>query len=131
MHVGDKNGNWVGVYPHGPDVPDRELNRGVNAGVQLLNLTRMRMVNTAATFPALAKEGTEKQMTLFGHLGDQDVWNLHLIRQPEVVYKLGCEWNAQLGGSKHGLPDGCMPLKILHGNAKAFEQTESNRESSC
>ena len=37
---------------------------------------------------ALAHEGVEKHMTLFGHLGDQDVWNFHLIRNPEVAYKL-------------------------------------------
>ena len=125
---GDKNGNWEGVYPHGDGVPADELHRGVNAGVQLLNLTRMREQNVAADFVARAHEGTEKHMTLFGHLGDQDVWNYHLIRKPEVVYKLPCAWNAQLGGSRHGLPEQCMPLKILHANAKAFEETESRRQ---
>jgi hypothetical protein len=39
-----------------------------------------------------------------GVLGAGQVWNYHLIEQPEVVYRLGCEWNAQLGGSKFGLP---------------------------
>ena len=37
-----------------------------------------------------------------------------------------CAWNAQLGGARRGLPEQCMPLKILHGNAKAFEETERN-----
>ena len=66
-----------------------------------------------------------RQLSLFGHLGDQDVWNYHLIRKPEVVYKLPCAWNAQLGGARRGLQEQCMPIKILHANAKSFETTES------
>eukprot|EP01047_Picozoa_sp_COSAG01_P007318 COSAG01_NODE_277_length_19582_cov_28.126726_8_plen_78_part_00 len=50
-----------------------ELNRGVNAGVQLLNLTRMRAANLAQRFPEITARGIGKHMTLFGHLGDQDV----------------------------------------------------------
>ena len=122
---GDKAGNWEGVYPHGAGVSADELNRGVNAGVQLLNLTRMREVGVAKDFTALAAEGVAKRMSLFGHLGDQDVWNYHLIRKPEVVYKLPCAWNAQLGGARRGLQEQCMPIKILHANAKSFETTES------
>lgn len=38
-------------------------------------------------------------------------------------------WNAQLGGQRSGLPEQCMPLKLLHANAKAFEETESHRRS--
>jgi hypothetical protein len=54
---GDKNGNWEGVYPHGDGVSERELHRGVNAGVQLLNLTRMRSANTKRVRPAAVDLG--------------------------------------------------------------------------
>jgi hypothetical protein len=63
---------------------------GVNAGVQLLNLTRMRAAGTTEAFARLAADGIEKKATLFGHLGDQDIWNYHFIHELGVVYRLPC-----------------------------------------
>jgi hypothetical protein len=51
-------------------------------------IIRIRARHSVQVFPELAEEGTSKQMTLFGHLGDQDVWNFHLIRHPEVRFSL-------------------------------------------
>ena len=30
-------------------------------------------------------------------------------------------------GRKHGWPGHCMPMKIMHANARSFKQTESHR----
>ena len=38
-----------------------------------------RADQTAAAFAALAEQGIAARATLFGHLGDQDVWNYHLV----------------------------------------------------
>jgi hypothetical protein len=33
----------------------------------------------------------------------------------------------QLAGQRHGVQENCMPMKLLHANAKAFEERESRR----
>ncbi|CAF3900463.1 unnamed protein product [Rotaria magnacalcarata] len=91
---------------------------GLNSGVMLMNLTRMRQVNMIS-----------KIMNIFDefHLnitwGDQCLLNIYFNYYPEQVYEFSCNWNYR--------PDHCMyenncqmakldGIKIIHGCRSAF-----------
>ncbi|CAF0843767.1 unnamed protein product [Rotaria sordida] len=91
---------------------------GLNSGVMLMNLTRMRQMNMIS-----------KIMTIFDefHLnitwGDQCLLNIYFSYYPEQIYEFGCDWNYR--------PDHCVyenncqmakldGIKIIHGCRSAF-----------
>jgi len=115
---------------------------GINAGVLLLHLDRMRRSSWVQFAERLVVEGSSRradgtQLTLFGNNGEQDVYNYAVVRHEKkanIVYKLPCQWNVQLIGSglclqpvkvAEGLDDfncTCMPPKLLHGNGGSFSK---------
>ena len=80
----------------------------------------MRAAGAEAGLAAAARRAlTGPKPALFGHLGDQDVWNYYLIERPAAAHRLPCGWNAQLRGGPASPPE-CRPFKIVHGTGKAF-----------
>ncbi|VDP90569.1 unnamed protein product [Echinostoma caproni] len=78
---------------------------GVNGGVLLLHLKKMRhnMWSTlwlSELFYAISRQGT-----LYN--GEQDVFVFMIIHNPQIYYRLPCEWNFQL--SRFSLPH-CCPV---------------------
>ncbi len=128
---------WVGTF-------DRH---GINAGVLLLHLERMRATGWLQFAEKLVHDGSAKrkdgtQLRLFGNNGEQDVYNLAVIRHPlksDIVYRMPCRWNVQLiSGAKcldrsrvlPGLDDfncSCMPPKLLHGNGGSFTKPNNGQ----
>jgi lipopolysaccharide biosynthesis glycosyltransferase len=90
--------------------------RGLNSGVMLLHLARMRSQGWDALWPPL----TQAQLRIAGKttLADQDVFNLVHVHRPEVVYILPCWWNIQLHA--HTTAASCLAANapgILHWNS--------------
>lgn len=100
-------------------------NMGFNAGMQLLNLTKMRAFNITPRLLNITHRLAPQNIPLFGHLGDQDVWNMFL--QQEDVFSVPCMWNMQLLGSSSGYLAECAPIKMIHANAKAFKEKKKRR----
>ena len=86
---------------------------GVNAGVLLLNLTRMR----SSGFVAFALNYTK-----YSRLGDQDILNEWLESRREQAYILPCELNRRTD-SRCDAPMHAEPA-VLHGNRAAFEHAK-------
>ncbi|KAL1116649.1 hypothetical protein AAG570_005121 [Ranatra chinensis] len=99
---------------------------GINSGVLLLRLDRIRM---SALYDTLLQRSTLQYLTskyfFKGHLGDQDFYTLVALEHPELFYMLDCGWNRQLctWWRDHGYQDSfssfaeCQsPVKIYHGN---------------
>ncbi|XP_050430473.1 xyloside xylosyltransferase 1 [Adelges cooleyi] len=73
--------------------------QGLNSGVVLLNLERMRNNNSVLYDRLISPQwiSTVVQKYLFkGHLGDQDWYTLVSFEYPEMIYQLECGWNRQL-----------------------------------
>ncbi|XP_023347540.1 glucoside xylosyltransferase 1 isoform X2 [Eurytemora carolleeae] len=95
--------------------------RGLNTGVVLLNLDRMRNTEKSWTDTILALYVKyQKKM----RLGDQDIFNTYFNQNPEKVYDLDCTWNyreALCSKGKNFCPSaGESGVSILHGNGKMF-----------
>nr|CAD7573940.1 unnamed protein product [Timema californicum] len=99
---------------------------GVNSGVMLLRLDRMR---ESVTYNQLLKSAmVEKLASKYqfkGHLGDQDFYTLLGMEHPELIHVLPCTWNRQLctWWRDHGYQDvfkdffRCQgPVRLYHGN---------------
>ncbi|XP_035215105.1 glucoside xylosyltransferase 1-like isoform X1 [Stegodyphus dumicola] len=91
---------------------------GVNSGVMLMNLTRMRTFQWETYLPSIMKE-----YRLNIVWGDQDIINIIFHFHPEKLYLFPCEWNFR--------PDHCMysnvcktaeknGIAIIHGNRGVF-----------
>ncbi|KAK6622143.1 hypothetical protein RUM44_001950 [Polyplax serrata] len=101
-------------------------NPGVNSGVLLLNLARLResdMYNRLLS-PEQVKKLVDKY-SFQGHLGDQDWYTLISQEYKQLIHLLDCTWNRQLcqWWSHHGYEDifnmfyRCEgEVKIYHGN---------------
>ncbi|KAL0276974.1 UNVERIFIED_CONTAM: hypothetical protein PYX00_004419 [Menopon gallinae] len=101
-------------------------NPGVNSGVLLLNLAKMRESDLYERLlsPNQVKRLVEKYM-FHGHLGDQDWYTLLSQEHKKLIYLLDCTWNRQLcqWWNHHGYKDifnmfyRCEgKVKISHGN---------------
>lgn len=71
--------------------------RGFNTGVILLDLKKLRKVNWTHMWKLIAEK--ELINLLSTSLADQDIFNAVIKQNPEIVYKLPCHWNVQLGDS--------------------------------
>ncbi|GAB6022327.1 hypothetical protein CHUAL_006449 [Chamberlinius hualienensis] len=91
---------------------------GVNSGVMLMNLTRMRAINWEAQLGPIYQ-----QYKLKITWGDQDILNIYFHNHRDKLYVYPCEWNYR--------PDHCMYASIcksaekngvatLHGNRGVF-----------
>ncbi|XP_070565842.1 glucoside xylosyltransferase 1-like [Ptychodera flava] len=91
---------------------------GVNSGVMLMNLTRIRKFGWTKKIVPIYKEYKLKITW-----GDQDLLNILFHFHPELLYVYPCEWNYR--------PDHCMysslckraeqvGIKVVHGNRGVF-----------
>ncbi|CAG7734624.1 unnamed protein product [Allacma fusca] len=125
---------WVGVTNEDEPTGDGWYNtkaeipyfkpRGLNTGVLLLNLTRMRFYE--------AEQKAEKVLRLYGdklYWGDQDIFNVMFSWNPEFVYILPCEYNfrpshcfCRYNGSCSCGSAALQGVRIIHGNLQAFRK---------
>jgi len=97
--------------------------RGVNAGIMLMNLTRMR----GAHFEHRASDIFREYREIL-RWGDQDILNIYLHSHPEHVYLLPCEWNYRMNHCDCEYGGGDCKCKgaevkgaaIFHGNKGSF-----------
>jgi hypothetical protein len=78
---------------------------GLNSGVMLADLARLRAAGAEAAWQAVVRTHGAGAL----HLGDQDVLNVWLHAHPDAVLPLPCDWNAR---------GDCLPttLRIVHCN---------------
>ncbi|XP_076371247.1 glucoside xylosyltransferase 1-like [Tachypleus tridentatus] len=122
----------VGMTPESEDSATGWYNRfarhpffeplGLNSGVMLMNLTRMREFQWQAYLDPIFKEYKLKLVW-----GDQDIINIIFHHHPDKVLLFGCEWNYR--------PDHCMYTSVcksaertgvaaIHGSRGAFFETK-------
>jgi len=96
------------------------LGRGLNTGVILMDLARLRKTNWSQTWRMVAE--TDLVTMLSTSLADQDVFNAVLRRQTELLFRLPCQWNVQL--SDNSLSDSLCygkhretPVNVVHFNS--------------
>lgn len=96
---------------------------GVNSGVMLMNLTKMRSLNWVENVTA---HFVKYKLNLTW--GDQDIINIIFHFNPQMLYIYGCEWNFR--------PDHCMykltcdsalrnGVSVLHGSRGVFHNTRN------
>lgn len=107
----DKNVGWYNRFARHPFYGEL----GVNSGVMLMNLTRMRQFGWEEKIFPIYKEYKLKIIW-----GDQDLINILFHFHPEKLLVFPCEWNYR--------PDHCMymsvcntsGIRIIHGNRGYF-----------
>uniref|UniRef100_F1KY88 Glycosyltransferase-like protein n=2 Tax=Ascaris suum TaxID=6253 RepID=F1KY88_ASCSU len=117
--------DWYIVNASSNRKPWPAWNRGFNTGVMLMDLEKLRTMN----WTLLWKEVAADNLKEFGatQLADQDIINAVISRKPEIVYKLPCEWNLQMGyQSRQNLcPARISDLKIVHWNSPKKTRTRN------
>lgn len=108
----DKNAGWYNRFARHPYYGDL----GVNSGVMLMNLTRMRNFKWEQHIMPIFKEYRLKLVW-----GDQDILNILFHHHPDRLYIFPCEWNYRADHCMYmsvcDAPDG---VKIIHGNRGYF-----------
>lgn len=98
---------------------------GVNGGVQLLHLERMRGAEGA--YQRELRRCATGACGDIGYLGDQTLYSLMKAHTPELFHTLPCGWNRQLSihfynhknfSTSHDCPATCG---LVHGNQPAFK----------
>ncbi|GMR62793.1 hypothetical protein PMAYCL1PPCAC_32988, partial [Pristionchus mayeri] len=101
-------------YTNGMD-PWPVRGRGLNSGLVLLNVERMRLANWSRMW----RREMEERLQVFKYGHDQDVFNALTVTYPDIVVRLPCEYNLQLGVMSE--PWTCltsdMNVKIIHFNS--------------
>lgn len=101
---------------HGADIVWPARGRGINSGVMLLHLQRMRSINWPQVWTPLTKQ--QLAISMRTGLADQDIFNLVHVHHPELVYLLPCSWNVQL--HEQSLAEACFRSQVpqvLHWNS--------------
>ncbi|CAN7938798.1 unnamed protein product [Ixodes hexagonus] len=97
------------------------LGRGFNTGVILLQLQKLRGRNWMQMWRLIAEK--ELISMWFTSLADQDIFNAMLKQHTDLLYRLPCQWNVQLGdntlseASTHLCYSEVQELKIIHWNS--------------
>lgn len=108
----DKNAGWYNRFSRHPFYPPL----GINSGVMLMNLTRMRKFNWTERIQPIFDEYKLKLVW-----GDQDIINILFHFHPEKLFIFPCEWNYRADHCMYmsvcPAPNG---IKILHGNRGYF-----------
>jgi len=96
------------------------LGRGLNTGVILMDLSKLRKQSWSQTWRTVAENDLVTQLST--SLADQDVLNAVLRRQSDLLYHLPCKWNVQMSDnslsdtlcyhSKHG-----DTVNVIHFNS--------------
>ncbi|EDV29488.1 uncharacterized protein TRIADDRAFT_18350, partial [Trichoplax adhaerens] len=121
------------VSPEGEDAPTGWYNKyarhpyygelGINSGIMLMNLTRMRKANWNDIVLKLYQE--YKSGIVFG---DQDILNVVFHFHPEMLYTFTCDWNYRPDHCRYGRND-CKHadkngISLLHGNRQIFHKDD-------
>lgn len=91
---------------------------GLNSGVILMNLTRMREIEWEKKVVSIFKQ---YKSNLRYH--DQDIINIYFNFHPEEMFELQCEFNYRTDQCANGMkscPTAVEGVKILHGNRHSF-----------
>lgn len=91
----DSSVGWYNRFARHPYVPPL----GVNSGVMLMNLTRLRQ---SKWLPSLLEYYKEYRLKITW--GDQDLINIYFHYFPEQLYIYPCDWNYR--------PDHCMYMSV-------------------
>ncbi|KAL8584856.1 hypothetical protein ACOMHN_037561 [Nucella lapillus] len=91
----DPTSGWYNRFARHPYVPPL----GVNSGVMLMNLTRLRQ---STWLPSMVKFFNEYRLKI--PWGDQDLINVYFHFHPEELYTFSCDWNYR--------PDHCMYMSV-------------------
>ena len=98
---------------------------GVNGGVQLLHLERMRDVD--GLYQHELRRCAARECGDIGYLGDQTMYSIMKERTPGLFHTLPCGWNRQLSihfyhhkdfKARHACTGTCG---LVHGNQPAFK----------
>lgn len=73
--------------------------RGINTGVLLLDLAKMRAHDWRRRWTELTRRRLAH--VAYTGLADQDVFNLVLTVEPQLLYPLPCQWNLQIHNHSH------------------------------
>lgn len=88
---------------------------GVNSGVMLMNLTRMREFGWEKRLgPLLQKYGRDISW------GDQDLLNILFSAHPERLLLFSCQWNYRTDHCMYGAYCTTGPPAVIHGSRRAF-----------
>lgn len=88
---------------------------GVNSGVMLMNLTRMRKFGWEERLgPLLQRYGRDITW------GDQDLLNILFSAHPERLLLFSCRWNYRPDHCMYGAYCTAGPPAVVHGSRKAF-----------
>ena len=105
------------------------LGRGLNTGVILMSVSRLRAINWGQLWRTVAESDLVTQLST--SLADQDVLNAVIKRQTELLYPLECQWNVQM--SDNSLSDSlCYDTKssevnVIHFNSpKKLQSTNKH-----
>lgn len=113
------NTGWYSTGPgQGTPYFDFSWPTGLNSGVLLMNLTRLR----ASLFgEAVQKiEASRPHHMLFP---DQDILNIYLNATPQALYTLPCRWNLR-ADTRADCPTKLARAGIVHGNGGTFRPKE-------
>jgi len=109
--------------------------QGVNGGVQLLDLAKMRgnsaynQIVSAESYPAWFEASKHKCPRQNWRWGDQDFHTLLGEFHPDWYHTVPCEWNFQLQSEANM---GCKACPIiLHGNAKRYKPFFKDTTLTC
>lgn len=127
----EQQSNWYLNQTHGDhraNVVWPARGRGLNTGVLLLHLTRLRANGWAQRWRKL----TRRELIVRHRTGlaDQDVLNLVALYHPEWVFMLPCTWNVQVHA--HSLND-CHETQgaaVIHWNSPAKQHSVHPRQHS-
>ena len=100
---------------------------GVNSGVMLMNLTRMRKLNWEKELKDI--HTNKKEFLVWG---DQDILNIYFDQHPSYLYQLSCLWNYRTDFCMHDDParscNYTQGIYLLHGNRRVFENKKVQPE---
>uniref|UniRef100_A0A915L8A0 UDP-D-xylose:beta-D-glucoside alpha-1,3-D-xylosyltransferase n=1 Tax=Romanomermis culicivorax TaxID=13658 RepID=A0A915L8A0_ROMCU len=114
----DLSTNWYNRFAKHPYVEPL----GINSGVMLMNLTKMRKFNWNSRV-----EWTFNRYKALITWGDQDLINVIFSQYKDRLFMMGCEWNYR--------PDHCIyspachsasvnGISVIHGNRDYFHSTK-------
>jgi len=100
---------------------------GLNSGVMLMNLTRMRKLKWETQLISIYKEYKRAPLTW----GDQDILNIYFFKNPEKLYIFSCSWNYRARFCMYG--NTCADSRkdgvyALHGNQGVFVNPKAQPE---
>ena len=116
-------GGWYGRFAKHPVIDPR----GLNSGVMLMDLARMREQHWVDDIAAIYEEWKEALVW-----GDQDIVNIYYHDFPaRLNTNLTCDWNFRPDNCQYGID--CRPaqaegVSLMHGNRRVFHNKKGDRD---